>query len=55
LVGTAVEHLAPEGWRNGFRVVDVVPTKIGTRYRIENGTEALNVAAEQIRVSQAAA
>jgi hypothetical protein len=37
------------GWLNGWKVADVVPTSRGTRYRIENGAETLNVSADQIR------
>ena len=49
-LGAAVEHLGSDGWRNGWTVADVVQTSSGaTRYRIESGGEARNVAADQIR------
>jgi predicted P-loop ATPase len=49
-VGTAVEHLSAEGWRNGWTVADVVEVSSGaTRYRIERGGESLNASADQIR------
>jgi hypothetical protein len=49
-VGAAVEHLGPDGWRNGWKVADVVEVSTGARYRIERGGEALNVAADQIQL-----
>jgi hypothetical protein len=49
-LGTAVEHLGPDGWRNGWKVADVVEVSTGARYRIERGGEALNVAADQIQL-----
>jgi hypothetical protein len=50
LVGTAVEHQAPEGWRNGWTVADVVKTSAGaTRYRIVGGGKSLNASAYEIR------
>jgi hypothetical protein len=49
-LGAAVEHLGPDGWRNGWKVADVVEVSTGARYRIERGGEALNVAADQIQL-----
>jgi hypothetical protein len=48
-IGAAVEHLGSDGWRNGWTVADVVPTNIGTRYRIVSGGEYRVVGADQIR------
>jgi len=49
-VGAAVEYLGPEGWRNGWKVADMVVVSTGaTRYRIERGTEILSVGADKIR------
>jgi len=51
-VGAAVELIQPDGqWQNGWKVADAVPTKIGTRYRIENGGDYRVVGADQIRGS----
>ena len=49
-IGCSVEVIQPSGgWLNGWLVADVVPTSKGTRYRIENGAESLNVHVDQIR------
>ena len=48
-LGVAVEHLGSDGWCNGWTVADVVPTNIGTRYRIVSGGEYRVVGADQIR------
>jgi hypothetical protein len=51
-VGAAVELIQPDGqWQNGWKVADVVPTKIGIRYRIENGGDYRAVGVDQIRGS----
>jgi len=49
-LGAAVEHLGADGWGNGWKVTYADQTKIGARYRIERGGEALNVAADQIQL-----
>jgi len=52
-VGAAVELIQPDGqWQNGWKVADLVPTKIGTRYRIESGGDYRVVGADQIRLCQ---
>ena len=48
-LGAAVEHLGSDGWRNGWTVADVVPTNIGTRYRIVSGGDYRVVGSDQIR------
>jgi hypothetical protein len=48
-IGAAVEHQGAEGWRNGWTVADVVPTNIGTRYRIVSGGDYRVVGSDQIR------
>jgi hypothetical protein len=49
-IGNEVERMCADGsWRNGWCVADVVSTSKGTRYRIEQGGESLNVTSGQIR------
>jgi len=55
-VGDLVDVMgADRNWRNGFRVLDVVETSAGTRYRVEGAADGYNVTGDQLRPSVEAA